>query len=492
MRFLSVFLICLMPAFLRAEMVTVHPVEDPQMVLHNPDMGWVIYENYPIDSDPHGSSSLLELPNEDFPQVDQVAVMFSWADVEKTPDRYDFSKVDFAYDYWKKRGKEIQLRMSTESLLWWDTRNPPTGYGVPQYVLDQLPPTAKLQRKLEGIPYMTVDAREPFYLQRLARFLTTVEEHYGTKRPVTLVDLRGFGVWGEWHSGFKYPDVEARHAALSGVLDVWSKSMPHHRLALSYSYDPDSPASYHAGPTNRFDEKFTSTFQEFMHYSAFDHALTLPNITFRRDGVGGAVHSNERKLLELAFAQGKGPMFCEFMGGYGDALKGGTKWVNWIIDDALSQHPNFINLLGYSGGDAQNFCRQRPDLVKKAALSMGYRLVPTEWKYPSSVRVGESFSVYSLWVNRGIGRCVSPSELSFLLKRDGKVIEISAHTPLPTNTWIAGHDYEEKASVQFEKAGPGRCELWMNLLDPKDGKPIQLPLAGSDSTYPIGEIELTQ
>jgi len=32
--------------------------------------------------------------------------------------QYDFSKVDHAYDHWKRRGKEIQSRMSTESLLW--------------------------------------------------------------------------------------------------------------------------------------------------------------------------------------------------------------------------------------------------------------------------------------------------------------------------------------------------------------------------------------
>src|SRR5689334_17151876 len=114
---------------------TTTPRESPDAVLRNPDMGWVLYENYTVDQDPHGSSTMLALPNESFPDVDAVALMFSWQDIETQPDRYDFSKVDFAYDHWAKLGKSIQLRMSTEALLWWTNRNLPAGKGVPDFVL---------------------------------------------------------------------------------------------------------------------------------------------------------------------------------------------------------------------------------------------------------------------------------------------------------------------------------------------------------------------
>ncbi len=33
--------------------------------------------------------------------------------------------------------------------------------------------------------------------------------------------------------------------------------------------------------------------------AAFDHALTKPNVTSRRDGAGRAVHSNERRLNDM-------------------------------------------------------------------------------------------------------------------------------------------------------------------------------------------------
>ena len=113
----------------RALKKTAVPHELTEAVLHNPDMGWVVYENYPLDTDPHGSSTLLTLPDETFAGVDSVAMMFSWQDIEQMPDQYDFSKVDFAYDYWRKRGKAIQLRMSATSLMWWANRMPPTGKG---------------------------------------------------------------------------------------------------------------------------------------------------------------------------------------------------------------------------------------------------------------------------------------------------------------------------------------------------------------------------
>jgi hypothetical protein len=279
-------LLLLLVVTCRAEdLVTITPAEDENVLLHNPDMGWVLYENYPLDHEKGGSSTLLALPDEPFAPVDAVALMFSWQDVEKREGEYDFAKAGYAYDYWKKRGKEIQLRLSTESLLWWTNRNPPAGKGVPDYVLDKLPADKKQTRVCEGIPYTLVDAREPYYLQRLEKFLAATADHFSRKRgrPVTLVDLRGFGLWGEWHTGYQYPTLDARRAALVGVIDRYAAAFKDNFVALSASYDPDGPRELRAGPTDHFDESFTRTYDEFLRYSAFDHALAVPNVTFRRE-----------------------------------------------------------------------------------------------------------------------------------------------------------------------------------------------------------------
>jgi hypothetical protein len=244
--------------------IIVAPKELPDAVLHNPDMGWVLYENYPLDQDPHGSSTLLQVPKENFDGVDSVAVMFSWQDVEKRPDEYDFSKADFAYDYWARRGKAIQLRLSSETLLWWTNRNPPSGKGIPDFVLSKLSPNEKQTRELQGVNYVVPDARNEYYRERLKKFLGAINEHFSDERPVTLIDLRGFGVWGEWHSGFKYASAEQRHDALKGIIDVWCVALPKHQLALSYSYDPDSPKTLYEGTTEKFDERSTSHYAEYL------------------------------------------------------------------------------------------------------------------------------------------------------------------------------------------------------------------------------------
>ena len=93
-------------------MITVAPATDEHAVLHNPDMGWVLYENFPVDPNRGGSSNIVSLPKENFDGVGHVAIMFSWADVEREPGAFDFGDVNHAYDHWRSRGKQIQLRVS--------------------------------------------------------------------------------------------------------------------------------------------------------------------------------------------------------------------------------------------------------------------------------------------------------------------------------------------------------------------------------------------
>ena len=479
------------PATTRAAEVV--PKEDANALLHNPDMGWVLYENYPIDQSPGGSSTLASLPKEDFAEVDDVAVMFAWSDVERREDDYDFSKVDHAYNFWKKRGKRIQLRMSTESLLWWNRSNPPSGVGVPQYVLDRLPPAKVQRRSEEGFEYVVVDARDAFYRQRLEKFLAAVAEHYSEDaRPVDLIDLRGFGLWGEWHRGFRYANLQDRREALCGVIDRFSAALPHNWLALSFSYDPDGPAAYYAGPTEQFDPAYTDHYRDFLRFSAFDHALTRRNVTWRRDGVGGAVHSNERKLCDEAFAtRAKGPIMCEFAGGYAESKAGDAGWIPFKINDALSLHPNYINLLGYEAGDALAFIGERRDLFEHGLRNMGYRLVPTKVKYPDAISAGDGVTIESTWANRGVGRAMRDFHLFIrLLRDDGSVVAEADARALPTSKWIKGESNAVTTKVSFAPIAAGKFVLSIALRDPKDRKAIALPLsdADGDGGYRIGTI----
>jgi hypothetical protein len=475
-----------------AETMKVTPAEDELAVLHNPDMGWVLYENYPLDQRPGGASNLVNLPDETFEGVDHVALMFAWSDVEREPGVYDWSKVDHAYDYWAERGKKIQLRMSTESLLWWNQLDPPAGVGVPQYVLDRLPEQSRQTRYCDGIPYVVVDAREPFYRERLEAFLAAAAEHFDDGRPVTLVDLRAFGLWGEWHTGFQYSSIEARREALIGIIDRFCDAFPRHKVALSYSYDPDAPPELRDGPIDRYDPAFTANYERFLHFSAFDHALTKPNITLRRDGCGGAVHSNERRLCQEAFAAGVGPMMSEFMDGY-HSVRDKPQWLAWMIEDALSLHPNYVNLLGWQMENARDFLREQPDLIAHALRTTGYRLVPIEIEYAREAERDRDFVVASRWVNRGVGRALRDYRLELLAVGDDGTIAAAADAgTMQTSRWIKGAEYSHRAKVRFADLPAGEYRLQLRVIDPQDGRVIQLPLseAGVEEAYQIGALRV--
>jgi hypothetical protein len=455
-----------------AEQITIAPAIDVAAVLHNPDMGWVVYENYPVDPRPNGSSTLLGLPKENFDGVDHVAVMFSWADVEREPGVFDFRDVDRAYDYWRARGKQIQLRMSTESLLWWSRNDPSRGVGVPRHVLDKIPPAHKQRRSEGGFDYDLVDARDEIYLAALDQFLAAVSKNFSSDRPVTLIDLRGFGLWGEWHSGYKYPDLASRRAALVNVIDHWSRAFPDHHLALSYSHDPEGPKEFFDGPTLEYDANFTKNYDKFLAWSAFDHALTKPNITWRRDGVGGAVYSNQRRLCEEAFAKlSRGPFMSEFLGGYSPNKAAGEKWLTTIINDALSIHPNYISLLGWQGGDALAFIREQPELFNRALREMGYRLVPTQVTYPSSITPKETFTIEMTWQNRGVGRALRDYHLCVIV--GDKQINAGA---IETSRWVKGQNYAIAKELKLPDIEPGSYPLHLAVIDPTTNKPIALPL----------------
>ncbi len=467
----------------RAGNIVVTPAEDTNAILRNPDMGWVVYDSFPMDN--------LPATNE-FPEADAAGIMFSWRDVEPREGVYDFSKVDAACDHWRQRGKSIQLRMSADSLIW----RPPAGEGPPGYVVDRLSPAEKQTRQMGRIRYVVLDARNSFYRARLKSFLRAVARHFDQRRPVSLIDLRGFGAWGEWHSGFRYPNLEARRAGLKDILDTWSESLPRETLALSFSYDPDGPAEYYAGPYDKLDPAFTTNYGAFLRFSAFDVALAKPSITFRRDGCGGAVHSNERKLNDEAFrVYHRAPMFSEFLGGYTGMMKAGSNWVTWAVEDALSLHPNYINLIGWQGPDARKFADERPDLIARGLREMGYRLVPTRIEYPQEITDGVKFKIEADWVNRGVGRPLRDYRIEYrLLDTSGATVAKSVPVILQTSQWLKGSTFTVGNDVRFKNAPPGDYQLAFVLRDPLSGRAVALPLSNGNPNgeYRIGRIKVRQ
>lgn len=448
-------------------MTTIFPDEDKEAVLHNPDMGWVLYDNYCIHPEESPADIRCPVYGYDFPGVDTVMLKFTWADIEKAEGVYDFTDFDYIYDYWRNRGKTITLGMSADSLLWYGK----AGTGVPDYLLQQLPrDRVQVRRSLENpqLLYTLCDAGLPLYQERLSLFLSSCDNHFKKSgRPIRYIDLRGYGLWGEWHRGYRYPDLETKRRALDGVMRIWSSSFPDAWLALSYSYDPDEPCANYTDPQE---------YEKYLYWSAFDLAMNYPNITLRRDGAGGAVQNNERIFCREVFEKlERGPFTSEGVGGY-DSPEAARR----ILEDGLTLHPNYFTIIGWAGQGARDFIEKEPFLFAKGLREMGYRLVPLEIRYPEKAEAGGSFEVVSRWVNRGTGRAARDFYLyGVLADREGHIRQEFPLDSTGCSRW-SGTQPEQPILLRLrgyipEAAEKGEMVFGIVMRD-KDGRTIALPL----------------
>jgi hypothetical protein len=144
--------------------------------------------------------------------------------------------------------------------------------------------------------------------------------------------------------------------------------------------------------------------------------------------------------------------------------------------------PNYINLLGYTGGDAAAFVREQPGLFARGAREMGYRLLPTKVTYPATIRAGEPFTIQTTWINKAVGRAMRDFHL---------VLSVSDRTcdggVTGSDKWIKGKTYDVRNRATLDGVAPGTYTLRIGLTD--GGKPIALPLReGDESTYPVGRV----
>ena len=455
--------------------------EDTTTVFHNPDVGWVLYDNFLISKSESAAHPSCPTYGYDFPGVDYVMLKFTWADIEKTKGKYTFNEFDYIYDYWTKKGKTVTLGMSADSLLWYGQY----ATGVPKYVLEALPETSVQKRETiqNGASWFfdVCDANEPYYQERLKLFLEEMNRHMKeTGREVPYMDLRGYGLWGEWHTGYVYKDLESKRTALDAVLRIWSEAFPDIWLALSYSYDPDEPYR------NYSNQNFM---KEFMEWSAFDHALKYKNITFRRDGCGGAIKYNERIFCENVFKTlDRGPFTSEAAGGYEGYDKS-----KYIIEDGLKLHPNYFTIIGWTNQQAKAFIEQQPELFNYALNNMGYRFTATGAQYPDALLRGQKISISATWKNQAVGRAARNYQLYAVLT-DEKGEKVSSFSIGDTgcSKWVKGKEYSETVTGTVPgDLKAGTYPLNLAMYDPTTEQFIDLAINeknGENPWYVLGKV----
>ena len=472
---------------------TVYPAET-QEPLHNPHMGWAIVE-YVHDPDlgarrPWGSG---EVP---YPWYDNVQVLFTWAAIERTPDRYDWSAVDRIVDYWVGKGKAIHIIAPTEY------NSPGADYaGCPEWLYDLGVPRWSYAEPGSG---SYPDYRHPLYRERLRKYLRAFADHFCANPHIETIDLRGYGTWGEWHSGFPYGTVEERHRALRAVFDLWREAVAGRKvLTLSVSYEwlfptPDGQPGVLPRGTSIFDE-YRPTYRDYLERSLFDQAFEYPAIAPRRNGVGGAVFQEyDGRLLANLFEHWRRPIFCEPFGGYG-AYTGpspvgfpntgpGDDFLENAVDEALTHHANYLTM--HWGVD---FDQKRPALVAKAQRLMGYRFVLVRASYPEAVAPGGELLLDQTWENRAMGRCYVRYPLAVYLMAGDRVVWQGADERFDQTCFVSGQSYEVRSRFRLPAdLPPGQYELRLAMVDEQGEPALALAMEGADRRrrYPVGPVSV--
>ncbi len=369
--------------------------DDSGAVLSNPGMGWVIHHDIRAGHKDYNEPDTYDM-------LDQVALLSRWADLEPQEGVYFWDDLDASIARWTALGMGLQLRISTDAMIY-----DGTGDGAPAWLYRDYPMIPTQVRADYGTEMIYPDYLHPVYQQKLRAFLHALADHVAAVPNLETVDLRGYGEWGEWHSGYIHESYALHAAALRAVIDAWHEAFPRTTMTLSCSYEwrHDLPLPLHS-PRSQ---------QEYLYWSGFDHALTYENISFRRDGIGGAVKIWDTQLMNDCYAaRRRRPLTCEYFNGYNAKLSvEGTRGyhVEDSVEEALLLHPNYMMIMW----DSVTFCEKRPDLIAWGLKRMGYRLLPERIELPDAIAPGEAFTLAHTWTNLGAGRFCEDAVLTFTL-----------------------------------------------------------------------------
>lgn len=459
-------------------LVSVYP-EETNEILNNPQMGLYFIENAPLEVTDLGRKGT-------FPDINTVAVLSSWGEIEEIEGKYDWTIVDNAVNYWKSKGKRIIFRISTDAMVISGLMK--YSSEVPAWLFDKYK-VGYQNREMQGVFYRVPDYADPVYLDKLQLFMDSFAGKYKDDPAVEGVMLLGYGPWGEWHSGHDFKSYDEREKTLAKIIDIWAEAWGSETplfLSSTYEYDQtlfpavSDPASY----------------EEYMRWSAFDHAWNIPNVSFARNGVAGALKDYDSRLLMDSFASGKRvPVQLELFGGYEQysAIGGHAGYdTESAFDEILMYRANVMTIMGWDKFGLPRLYNERPDLIYKMNRYLGYRLIPKDFTYPARVAPGTDFDILHTWVNDAVGRCPEDHDLRISLIDDAgnEIYSVTDSNFAPSNMTY-GNIYSRITEYKIpEGTAEGEYQLKIAVTDKTGDPAIKLGITGNNGKdeYIAGKI----
>ncbi|MEG2158598.1 MAG: DUF4832 domain-containing protein, partial [Clostridia bacterium] len=404
--------------------------------LDNPGMGWVI-----LEEPTYGGHSDLGASGE-FPEADNVSLSTSWAHIEVEEGNYDFSFCDQVVDYWSSLGKRINLRICTDSLVLTYTYS-----GTPNWLFEKYNVNYQIVDYTDPGPITTckvVDISDKNYQHFLDKFLNALYEHYKNNDMVDTVEVRGFGLWGEWHHGFGFENKAERMETLDQILNKYYEAFAssNKMLVVSAAWDPDYTSTNEYYTEAQGDE--LKAYQNFVNWSCFDSAWRMPGVTFRRDS-GGALlrYDLDERILAEAFRSGKRvPLYGEYATNYHNLTTPNNAFdlITGIDDIMYKMRANYCTVLGWVAVELANIVNQgSTEFIDYANTMLGYRLTVDSAKYPTNVSAGSDFTISTEWSNSAVGIFPYNTALNYhLLNSNNEIIHTFADESFDARLFVQG------------------------------------------------------
>ena len=226
-------------------------LQDNDKVIHNKQMGWVIHTY--VDESIKDYNDVDDIYN----KCDNVALLYMWNKLEPNEGDYRFDILDKAIAKFTKLNKNIHLRISTDPMIYLGAN------GVPEWVFEKY--NIKYQTRDDyGCVAKYPDYLNPIYLEKMGNFLKALANNIKKYDNILQIDLRGYGEWGEWHSGYMHENRATHNEALRRIIKVWVEAFKDSNIPLaissSYEWRSDLPLALHA----------PKSFEEYKYFQGFD------------------------------------------------------------------------------------------------------------------------------------------------------------------------------------------------------------------------------
>ncbi len=456
-----------------SEMGAYSPTEKTSGLVKNPAMGWVLYcdafgqmtiDNMPDENKCVMNPSLFWESFDNSGATDKASIFYlraPWSYFESEEGNYAWNDPASTYQELVQgaldRGLKLSFRVYMDSQDSWTQ-------ATPQYVRDA---GAKGYINTYWNPYIN----DTVFLDKFTKFIAAFGEKYNDPSKVDFVDAMGLGAWGEGHN--------IRHdSSQPGNVNTSVKAVAD---AYEIAFDKVLKGAQQGGALASIGEGLVDS----NHYDIL-----------RRDSFGMPQYFGEsdkayyvNRMLGLGiplFAENGWNYFAHDFEGYMN--RNGKPYTNIrdmlkaSLKDAKDARANTFDLRVPE--DAAEWMKNE-DLVDDFIVNGGYRFVPTNFTFPTTIQSSDYVTVTSEWKNTALGKMPNnrPAwgykyKVAFALLDTETALPVFTHvTNIDPSDWLKGRNYMYESNISFGDIPNGTYDFAYGIVDTTNNNEPAINLA---------------